>query len=144
MADEELGPIDYLIVEFPGSKMTGEGLPILADLSAQGLIRILDLLFVKKEEDNTVTVLDLRDLDGDGQLDLAIFQGATSGLLDQSDVDDASGVLEPGSSAAILIYENRWAAPFAAAMRRSGAQLVARGGVPMDALVASLDAAEAS
>jgi len=144
MADEELGPIDYLIVEYPGSKMTGEALPLLVDLVDRGLIRILDLLFVRKADDGSVTAVNLADLDGDGTLDLAMFEGASSGLLDQSDVDDAGGVLDPGSSAAILLYENRWAAPFAAALRRSGAQLVARGGVPIDALVASLDAAEAS
>ncbi len=144
MADEELGPIDYLIVEYPGSKMTGEALPLLVDLVDRGLIRILDLLFVRKADDGSVTAVNLADLDGDGTLDLAVFEGASSGLLDQSDVDDAGGVLDPGSSAAILLYENRWAAPFAAALRRSGAQLVARGGVPIDALVASLDAAEAS
>jgi SAM-dependent methyltransferase len=142
MADEEMGPIDYLIVEFPGNKMTGEGFPILLDLVDRGLIRILDLLFVVKAEDGTTTVVDISDLDHDGTLDLAVFQGASSGLLDPSDVDDASGVLEPGSSAGILIYENRWAAPLAAALRRGGGQLVARGGIPMDALVASLDAAD--
>lgn len=144
MADEELGPIDYLIVEFPGSKMTGEGLPMLVDLVDRGLIRILDLVFVTKEGDGTITMAEIADLDGDGALDLAVFQGARSGLLDESDVNDASDVLEAGSSAAILIYENRWAAPLAGALRRSGAELVARGGVPMDALAASLDAAEAS
>jgi hypothetical protein len=142
MADEELGPIDYLIVEFPGNKMTGEGFPILLDLVDRGLIRILDLLFVRKDEDGTTTILNLSDIDHDGTLDLTAFEGASSGLLDESDVRDGAGVLDPGSSAGILIYENRWAAPFAAALRRGGAQLVARGGVPVDALVASLDATE--
>jgi hypothetical protein len=142
MAEEELGPIDYLIVEFPGSKMTGEGFPILLDLVDRGLIRILDLLFVRKDEDGSTTILNLADIDHDGKLDLAVFEGASSGLLDESDVRDGAAVLDPGSSAGILIYENRWAAPFAAALRRGGAQLVARGGVPVDALVASLDAAE--
>jgi hypothetical protein len=142
MADEELGPVDYLIVEFPGNKMTGEGFPILVDLVDRGVIRILDLLFVRKDEDGTTTILNLADIDHDGKLDLAVFQGASSGLLDESDVRDGAAVLDPGSSAGILIYENRWAAPFAAALRRGGAQLVARGGVPADALVASLDATE--
>jgi Family of unknown function (DUF6325) len=142
MAEEDLGPIDYLIVEFPGSRMTGEGFPILVDLVDRGLIRILDLVFVRKDEDGSTTVLEISDIDHDGQLDLAVFRGASSGLLDADDVVDAGSVLDPGSSAGILIYENRWAAPFAAALRRGGAQLVARGGIPMDALVASLDAAE--
>jgi hypothetical protein len=143
MADEALGPIDYLIVEFPGSRMTGEGFPILVDLVDRGLIRIIDLVFVTKAADGTTTMLELADLDGDGALDLTIFEGVSSGVIDDSDVADAAGVLEPGSSAAILIYENRWAAPLAAALRRGGAELVARGGVPIDALVASLDAAGA-
>jgi Family of unknown function (DUF6325) len=103
MADEELGPIDYLIVEFPGSKMTGEGLPILVDLVERGVIRILDLLFVSKGTDGSTDVVAIADFDGDGSLDLAVFEGASSGLLGESDVADASDVLDPGSSAAILV-----------------------------------------
>ena len=143
MPDEEMGPVGYLIVEFPGNKMTGEGFPLLVDLVDRGLIRILDFVFVRKDDDGTTTMLELADLDHDGTLDVAVFEGASSGLIDASDVDDAGAVLEPGSSAGILIYENRWAAPFAAALRRGGAQLVASGFIPLDALVASLDAAEA-
>jgi len=144
MPEDELGPIDYLIVEFPGNRMTGEGFPILVDLVDRGLIRILDLLFVRKDEDGSTTVLELSDLDHDGQLDLAVFEGASSGLLGDDDVADAGSVLEPGSSAGVMIYENRWAAPFASALRRGGAQLVARGGIPIDALVETLDAADAA
>jgi hypothetical protein len=143
MPDEEMGPVGYLIVEFPGNKMTGEGFPLLLDLVDRGLIRVLDLVFVRKDDDGTMTMLELADIDHDGTLDVTLFEGASSGLIDPSDVDDAGAVLEPGSSAGILIYENRWAAPFAAALRRGGAQLVASGFIPMDALVASLDAAEA-
>lgn len=139
-----LGPIGYLIVEFPGNKMTGEGLPLLVDLVDRGLIRIIDLIFVTKAEDGTVQAAELRDLDGDGELDLTVFDGASSGLLDAGDVADGGAVLSPGSSGAVLIYENRWAAPFTAALRRSGAELVAAGFVPMDAMVASLDAAESA
>lgn len=142
MADEELGPIDYLIVEFPGNRMTGDGFAILLDLVDRGLIRILDLLFVRKDGDGTTTVLDLSDLDRDGAMDLTVFQGASSGLLGKEDVEQATSVIEPGSSAGVLIYENRWAAPFAAALRRGGAQLVARGGIPIDALIATLDTAD--
>lgn len=138
---EEMGPIGYLVVEFPRNRMTGEAFPILVDLVDRGLIRILDLVFVRKDEDGTTTVLTIADLDGDGDLDLAVFEGASSGLLDQGDIDEAGTVLDPGSSAGILIYENRWAAPFAAALRRGGAQLVASGTIPLDALAASLDAA---
>ena len=139
---EPLGPVSYLIVEFPGNKMTGEGLPILVDLVDQGIIRILDLLFVMRGENGSLTAVELADLDADGELDLAIFEGATSGLIDDSDLADAASVVEPGSSAAILLFENRWAASFTQALRRGGAELVAAGYVPLDALEASLDATE--
>jgi hypothetical protein len=140
MADEPLGPISYLIVEFRGNTMTGEGLANLIDLVDQGLIRILDLTFVTRETDGTVRALDLRDIDHDGTLDLTIFEGASSGMLDDSDLADAAPAIEPGSSAGILVFENRWAAPFTEALRRSGAELVAAGYIPQDALLASLDA----
>ena len=141
---DDMGPIDYLIVEFPGSRMTGEGLPLLVDLVDQGIIRILDLVFVKKELDGSVKGLTIADLDHDGRLDLAVFEGASSGLLDQEDLDEAGGVLEPGSSAGLLIYENRWAAPFAKALRRGGGQLVASGRIPVQAVLAALDATESA
>ncbi|MER5932042.1 DUF6325 family protein [Streptomyces sp. NPDC002054] len=137
---EEMGPVDYLVVEFPGNRMTGEGFPLLLDLVDRKIIRILDLLFVRKDEDGTVTAVELTDL-GD-EVDLSVFAGASSGLLDQADADEAGAALEPGNSAGILVYENLWAAPFAQAMRRSGAQLVAGGRIPVQALLASLDAVE--
>ena len=140
---EQMGPIDYLVVEFPGSRMTGEGLPLLVDLVDRGIIRILDLVFVKKELDGSVRGIEIADLDHDGKLDLAVFEGASSGLLDEDDLGDAGGVLEPGSSAGILVYENVWAAPLATALRRGGAQLVAGGRIPVQAILAALDAAEA-
>jgi hypothetical protein len=137
-----LGPISYLIVEFPGNKMTGEAFPILLDLVDRGLIRILDLLFVTRDLDGTTRAVALADLDQDGTLDLAIFEGAASGLLDESDIADAQEAIEPGSSAAILIYENRWATRFVQALRGGGAELVAAGFIPHDLLVSALDAAE--
>jgi hypothetical protein len=133
MTDQEtaLGPIDYLIVEWPaGTQPNGKGLEELANLSDRGLIRVLDLVFVTKGEDGAVAGLALADLDSDGDLDLVQFEGASSGLLGEEDYDEAGGVLEPGASAAILLYENRWARPFAEAVKASGAQLVARGGIP--------------
>jgi hypothetical protein len=143
MTDENgaLGPISYLVVEFPGSKMTGEGLPILADLAEQGVIRILDLVFVTKGDDGSLGIVALADLDQDGSLDLAIFEGVSSGLVSQEDLDDAAPVIAPGSSAAILIFENRWATSFVQALRRGDAQLVAAGYIPQDDLAAALDAA---
>jgi uncharacterized membrane protein len=140
---DAMGPISYLIVEFPGNKMTGEGLPILVDLVDQGLIRILDLLFVTRDDDGSLRAVELRDLDLDGQIDVTIFEGASSGLLDDGDLADAASVIDPGSSAAILLFENRWARSFAQALRRGGAELVAAGYIPLDDIAASLDAVEA-
>jgi hypothetical protein len=141
---DEIGPIDYVVIEFPNERLSGEAFPLLVDLVDRGLIRILDLTFVRKELDGSVVGMTLADFDQDGQLDLAVFEGASSGLLDQDDVDEASSVLEPGTSAGILVWENVWAAPFAAAVRRSGGQLVASGRIPVQALLASLEAAESA
>ncbi|MFF4399551.1 DUF6325 family protein [Streptomyces sp. NPDC001480] len=137
---EEMGPVDYLIVEFPGSRLTGEGLPLLVDLVERNIIRIIDLVFVRKDTDGSVTAMELQEI-GD-EIDLTVFEGASSGVLDQSDLDDAGAALEPGNSAAVLVYENVWAAPLARALRREGAQLVASGRIPVQALLASLDATE--
>lgn len=136
---DETGPIDYLVVEFPGNKMTGEGLPLLLDLVESGTIRILDLQFVRRDEDGSVTALRIADLDGDGALDLAVFEGATSGLLGADDLEEAGSVIEPGNAAGILVYENLWAAPFATALRRAGARMVAGGRIPVQAILAALD-----
>ncbi|MEU6881037.1 DUF6325 family protein [Streptomyces sp. NPDC046712] len=141
---EDMGPIDYLVIEFPGNRMTGEGFPLLLDLVDRGIVRILDLLFVRKDADGSVVALELRDLDADGDVDLSVFEGSSSGLLGQDDLDEAGMALEPGNSAGILIYENLWAAPLARALRRGGAQLVAGGRIPVQALLASLEAAEAA
>jgi hypothetical protein len=142
MADESeaLGPISYLIVEFPGSKMTGEAFPLLIDLVDRGLIRILDLMFFRRDADGSTQVIQLGDIDADGQFDFAVFQGASSGLLGESDLADAGPVIEPGSSAGILLFENRWATPFVQALRRSDAQLVAAGYIPQETIATSLDA----
>lgn len=135
----DVGPVDYLVVEFPGSRIAGEGLPLLVDLVDRGVIEILDLVFVRKEQDGSVVVSEIADLDGDGKLDLAVFEGASSGMLDEGDLADAAAVLSPGRSAGILIYENRWAAPFVAALARDGAELIAAGRIPAPVLLASLD-----
>ena len=137
-----MGPISYLIVEFPGNKMTGEGFPALIDLVERGLIRILDLRFVMKDTDGSIRAIALTDIDGDGELDLAMFEGVSSGLLDQSDFDDASAAIEPGSSAGILIFENSWAINFVQGLRNGEAQLVAAGYIPQATVAASLDATD--
>lgn len=137
---EEMGPIDYVLVEWPGRQPNGEAVPHLIDLVDRGLIRVIDLAFITKDEDGDVAGLELADL---GEVaELAVFEGASSGLLADEDVAAAAEVLEPGTSAALLVYENAWAAPFAAAVRRSGGQLVASGRIPVEDLEAALDAAE--
>jgi hypothetical protein len=143
VADEQaMGPISYLIVEFPGNQMTGQGFPILVDLVDRGLIRIVDLRFITKDSDGAIRAIELSDIDRDGRMDLSVFEGVSSGVLDDSDLTDAASVIEPGSSAGILIFENRWATSFVQALRGGGAQLVAAGYIPLDTLAASLDATE--
>ncbi|MEW2248879.1 DUF6325 family protein [Streptomyces sp. NPDC006975] len=139
---DDMGPIDYVVVEFPGNHMTGEGFPLLVDLVDRGIIRILDLMFIRKDEDGKVTALEIADVTGDGELDLTVFEGVSSGLLGQDDLEEAAAAVEPGNAAGLLIYENLWAAPFAAALRRGGAQLVASGRLNVQAVLAALEAAE--
>jgi hypothetical protein len=146
MSDNELeiGPVDFLILEWPpGSEPTGEGLVEIVNLVDRGIIRVLDLAFVKKEEDGSIVGLLIADLDGDGTLDLAQFEGAGSGLMNQDDYDEAGAALEPGASAAIIVFENSWAAPFVSAVRRNGAQVVASGRIPVADVLSALEAAEA-
>jgi len=140
---QEMGPIDYLVIEFPGSRMSGEGLPLLVDLVNRGVIRILDLVFIRKLPDGTVARLELTSGQAGGGADLSVFVGASSGLLDPGDIHAVAEVIQPGSTAGVLVYENRWAAPLATALRRGGAQLVGGGRIPVQALLAALEAAEA-
>lgn len=143
--DIELGPIDYLVVEWPPEKQpTGKGLTLLVDLVDRGIVRVLDLAFMRKEADGTVIGLELNDLDLDGNPELRVFEGASSGLLGEDERNEAAAVLEPGSSAALLVYENSWAAPFATALRRDGAELVAAGRIPVNAVIEALDKLEAA
>ena len=139
---EEMGPVDYLVIEFPECHPVGENLPLLVDLADSGIIRILDLALVKREFDGSMSLLALADVDADGEWDFTVFEGVSSGLLGEDDVDEAAQILEPGRSAAILVYENRWAAPLAVALRRSGAQLVSSGRIPVQAILAALDQTE--
>jgi Family of unknown function (DUF6325) len=136
---DEMGPVDYIVVEFPQAKFNGEAFPLLMDLVDRGLIRILDLAFVAKREDGRITAMDLRDVDSSGEFDLTVFEGASSGLLGEDDLSEAAQAMEPGSAAAVLVYENVWAGPFAAAVRRAGGQLVASGRIPVQAILAALE-----
>jgi hypothetical protein len=140
---QEMGPVDYLVVEFPDNRLDGTAFPLLMDLVERGIVRVLDLAFVTKAEDGTVTGLELRDLDATGDFDLTLLEGASSGLLGDDDLAEAAAALAPGAAAGVLVYENTWAAPFATALRRGGGQLVASGRIPVQALLAALDAVDA-
>ena len=143
--DMEVGPVDYLVVEWPpGSPPNGEALPHHIDLVDRGVIRVLDFAIVEKDMDGGVFEVAIGDFDGDGTMDLAMFEGASSGLLDEEDYEEAGNAIEPGAAAAIVLYENTWAAPFATALRKSGAQLVASGRIPINAIIAKLDELEAA
>ncbi len=139
----QLGPVDFLVVEFPGAQLTGEGLPLLVDLVDRGIIRVLDLVFVKKRDDGSVVSLDVGQIDQNGTQGLGVFAGASSGLVGRADLDEVADVLEPGSAAAVLVYENRWAAPLATALYRGGARLVAGARIPAPVLLEALDALDA-
>jgi hypothetical protein len=139
---EEMGPIDYAVFEWPAQQPTGEVGPMILDLHDRGIIRLLDVAFLAKGEDGSVAAIDINTLGDDSGF--GEFEGASSGLLAQDDLDEAAAVLAPGTSAAVLVWENRWAAPVAVAIRKSGGQLVANGRIPVQALLASLDAIEAT
>jgi hypothetical protein len=137
-----MGPIDYLVVEFPDSRLTGQALPLLIDLVERGIVRILDLAFLLKQPDGEITRLRFGELDGRLKEELSVFEGATSDLLVQEDFEEVGAALEPGAMAGILIFENRWAAPFAVAVRKAGGQLLASGRLPVQAILAALDTTE--
>jgi Family of unknown function (DUF6325) len=143
MTARDHGPIDYLAVEFPEARMRGEGLAALLDLHDRGIIRVLDLRAVTREVDGTFTAAAIADLDGDGTLDLAVFEGVESGLIDDEDLQKAAELIDPGKVVALLVYENTWAIPFVSAMRRVGAELIASGRIPADEVIAALDSLEA-
>jgi hypothetical protein len=137
---DELGPVDYIVVEFPGSKFNGEIAPALVDLVDRGVIRVLDLLIIKKEADGSFEGFEVSDLDEGEAGGLRGFESELAMLLSEDDVTAVAAALEPGSSAAVLVWENSWAAPFASAVRHSGGQLVASGRIPIQALLAAVEA----
>ena len=143
--DEELGPIDIVVIAFPaGSPMTGDAVPIVLDLVDRGIIRVLDAMFVVKEEDGTFAGFEATDLESHSVGDFKAFEGASSGLLGDDDVATAADAIEPGSGAVMIVYDKRCAAPFAAAVRRNGGILVDFQRIPVQDLIASLEAAEAA
>lgn len=143
--DEELGPIDIVVIGFPAdAPMTGDAVPLLMDLVERGIIRVLDVMFVTRDSDGTVSGFNATDLDDKGVGDFKTFEGASSGLLGEDDIATVAEALEPGGAAVMLVYENRWAAPFAAAVRRNGGVLIATERIPVQDLIDALDAAEAA
>jgi hypothetical protein len=140
---DQMGPIDYVVIEFPDGRHRGEAAPLLLDLVERGIIRILDLMFIRKDADGTVSGVEISDLDADGVSEFRVFEGASSGVLTEEDRDEAGNAMEPETAALVILFENRWAAPFARSMRKAGGQLVAFGRIPTQALMGALDAVEA-
>jgi hypothetical protein len=140
---DDLGPVDWVVIEFPGSKFNGDIAPVLRDYVDRNLIKVLDLLFIKKENDGSFETFELPDLE-DGEIgELRAHEAELAMLLSEQDVVDLAEAIEPGSSAAVLVWENLWAAPFGTAVRHAGGQLVASGRIPTQALFAALEADEA-
>lgn len=142
MTDNAMGPIDFVLIEFPDQEPSGEAAAALADLVDAGTIRLYDVLAVRKAADGSVSGFEISDL-GDGDTGFAVFAGARSGLLGDDDVAEAAAAMEPGTIAVLLIYENAWAAPFVAAARRAGGEMVASARIPAQDILDALDALEA-
>jgi len=141
----ELGPIDMVVIGYPpGAPMSGDAIPILLDLVDRGIVRVLDARFVVKSDDGTFSGFDIEDLDADTMGDLTVFVGASTGLIHDDDVALVAAEIEPGTGAVMIVYENRWAAPFIAAVRRNGGVLVASERIGAQDLLDALDAAEAT
>ena len=142
MSDIDVGPIDYLALSFPGAKLKGDGLNALVDLMDRHIVRVLDLRFVQRGTDGTITAMTVADFDGDGALDVAVFEGAESGLLDEDDLSEFASLIEPGDAVGVLVYENTWAIPFVSAMQAADAEVVASARIPATAVAARLDELE--
>jgi hypothetical protein len=145
-ADVELGPVDYVVVAFPAGQanFSGEMASELRALMDSNTVRVLDLLLLTKDEDGSVEASELRDADDSEVGQLRAAEADLAVLLAASDVEEIGGMLEPGSTAAVLVWENVWAAPFGAAVRRSGGQLVTSGRIPTQAILAAVDADRAA
>lgn len=143
--EAELGPVDIVVIGYPAdAPMTGEAIPLVLDLVERGIIRVLDVLFVMENEDGTFSGFEAQDLEADRIGDFKVFEGASSGLLGEEDVATAAEAIEPGTAAVVIVYENRWAAPFAAAVRRNGGQVIDFQRIPAQDLIDTLDAVEAA
>jgi len=143
-SDDVLGPVDFLAIEFPGGRLTAPGFERLLSLAREGVVDILDMEFITKDTDSTFKKIDAWEFAVPGEVDLSAWAGASSDLLDDSDVTEIAGAMQPGSVAVVVIYENRWALGLVDAWRRDGARLIAAGGLSPDDIVAALDATEPS
>ena len=141
---DELGPVDFLAIEFPGGRLTAPGFQKLLGLADQRIVDILDMEFIAKDAEGTSKKVDVWEFAVPAGVDLAAWAGASSGLLDDSDVAEISAAMQPGSVAVVVIYENRWVLGLVDAWRRDGARLIADGGLSADDIVAALDATESS
>lgn len=137
---DALGPVDWIVVEFPGARFRGEIAPILADLEEREIIRVLDLVVLKKDADGTLEFFELSDLDASEIGGLRDSEAQLAMLLSEDDLVNVANAIEPGSAAGVLVWENTWAAPFGSAVRRAGGQLVASGRIPVQALLAAIEA----
>jgi hypothetical protein len=137
---DELGPVDYVVVEFPpgAQNFTGEMAAELIALVEEGTIRVIDILILTKAEDGTIEATEFSDIEELGELQ--VLEAQLAELLAEEDVVNLAAAMDPGSVAGVLIWENLWAAPFAAAARRSGGQLIANGRIPIQAIIASIEA----
>ena len=136
---DELGPVDWIVVEFPGSRFKGEIAPELEDLVEGGIVRVLDLLILRKDADGSLEAFELSDLDDTEVGALRSYETELAMLLSEDDVTAIAAAVEPGTTAAVLVWENTWAAPFASAVRRAGGLLVASGRIPVQALLAVIE-----
>ncbi|HMD24148.1 MAG TPA: DUF6325 family protein [Streptosporangiaceae bacterium] len=143
-SEDELGPVDFLAIEFPGGRLTAAGFEQLLSLADQGVVRILDMEFIARDADGKTKKADVWEFAVPGGVDLGAWAGASSGLLDDSDVAEISARMQPGSVAVVVIYENRWVLGLVDAWRHDGARLIAEGGLSADDIVAALDATEPS
>jgi hypothetical protein len=137
---DTLGPVDWIVVEFPGARFDGTIVPILVDLEERGIIRVLDLVVVKKDEDGALELFEASDLDESEIGSLRDEERRLAMLLSEDDVLNVANAVQPGSAAALLVWENTWAAPFGTAVRKAGGQLIASGRIPVQALVAAIEA----
>ena len=137
---DELGPVDYIVVEFPGSKFNGEIAPALKDLVDRGIIRVLDIVILQKDDKGTLEVAELSDLDESEVGSIRDYETELAMLLSEDDVIAVAEAIEPGTTAAVLVWENKWAVPFATAVRHSGGLLVASGRIPIQAIAAAIEA----